>query len=158
MNLQKVRSAMHIPNTVTKRWAPSQDLKWECSNDDEEAFAKNFTSCKIQDYRPMIKDVATRVPFLVYSGDADAQLPHTATERWTAALGFQETEPWQPWSVRKAYVGGYVTRYEHNFTYATVKGAGHMVPTFRPESSREMVQRFIETGRLVPAKTNAVLV
>ena len=30
---------------------------------------------------------------------------------------------------------GYVTRYAHNFTFATVKGAGHMVPTHKPPSS-----------------------
>merc|ERR1740121_1580695 len=130
-----------------------------CSNDDEKAFLQNFTTCKITDYRPMIKDVAAQVPFLVYSGDVDAQLPHTATERWTSELGFRELEAWQPWAVQGAYVGGYVTVYENNFTYATVKGAGHMVPTFRQESSHEMVQRFVETQHLAKwTSRDAVLV
>lgn len=148
MNLGAVRAAMHIPANVSSVWAASQDVDWSCSNDDEDAFARNFTNCKIADYRPLIKDIATRVPFLVYSGDVDAQLPHTATERWTSQLGFEELEEARPWVVRGKYIGGYVTRYEHSFTYATVKGAGHMVPTYRPEAAQEMVQRFVETQHL----------
>lgn len=148
MNMEVVKSAMHLPPGLKRKWAPDADLKWDCSNDDPVAFMHNFTTCKIADYRPLIQQVATQVPFLVYSGDVDAQLPHTASERWTSELGFQEVEAWRPWAVNGAYVGGYVTVYEHNFTYATVKGAGHMVPQFRPESSHEMVQRFVETQRL----------
>lgn len=148
MNLEAVRLAMHIPTNLSSTWSPSQDLAWNCSNDDEKAFAQNFTSCEISDYRPLIKHVASLVPFLVYSGDVDAQLPHTATERWTSELGFEEIEAASSWAVRRKYVGGYVTRYEHGFTYATVKGAGHIVPSDRPEAAQELVQRFVETQRL----------
>jgi len=148
MNLQAVRDAMHIPKSFRQRWAPEKDLAWNCSQDDPVAFRSNFTNCAMQDYRPMIRDIAAEYPFLVYSGDVDAQLPHVATERWTAGLGFDEVEPWRPWTVSGDYVGGYVTRYEHNFTYATVKGAGHMVPTYRPMAAQTMVRRFIEGQRL----------
>ena len=41
---------------------------------------------------------------------------------------------------------GYTILYERNFTYATVKGAGHMVPMFRPEAAQTLVQRFVEGG------------
>ena len=41
------------------------------------------------------------------------------------------------------------TRYAHNFTYATVKGAGHMVPTFRPAAALEMLRRYITKRSLV---------
>merc|ERR1712187_262778 len=132
-------------------------MKWDCSNDDPHAFSHNFSTCQIQDYRPMILTLASRYPFLVYSGDVDAQLPHTATERWTAGLGFKEIEAWRPWVVNAKYVGGYVTRYEHNFTDATVKGAGHRVPHVRPEASMAMVQRFIERRNL-PADSASIVV
>ena len=33
---------------------------------------------------------------LVYSGDVDAQLPHTATEAWTANMGFKVNHPGLP--------------------------------------------------------------
>jgi serine carboxypeptidase-like clade 2 len=29
-------------------------------------------------------------------------------------------------------MGGYVTAYENGFVFATVRGAGHMVPTYKP--------------------------
>ena len=30
-----------------------------------------------------IKQLAMKYPFLAYSGDVDAQIPHTSTELWT---------------------------------------------------------------------------
>merc|ERR1712232_1304542 len=91
---------------------------------------------------------AQRYPFLIYSGDADAQIPHTSTEAWTSSLGFLELEPSQPWTLHK-YVQGYVTRYEYNFTFATVKGAGHMVPLYRPAAAQAMVSRYIGSQQLL---------
>ncbi len=44
-------------------------------------------------------------------------------------MNFSVLAPWTSWSVpgeEGPYVGGYVTRYANNFTYATVRGAGHM--------------------------------
>jgi len=84
----------------------------------------------------------------VYSGDADAQIPHTTSELWTSSLGFTEVSPYQMWTLNK-YVQGYVTRYEHNFTFATVKGAGHMVPLYRPAAAHAMVSRFTATKQLL---------
>jgi hypothetical protein len=55
--------------------------------DDEHASKLNFTNCPIKDYRPLIKELITQPPYLdmlVYSGDVDAQIPHTATEAWTS--------------------------------------------------------------------------
>lgn len=48
-------------------------------------------------------------------------------EAWTSTMGFKTERPWRPWTVSGGYVAGYTTGYAHNFTYATVKGAGHMV-------------------------------
>lgn len=88
-------------------------------------------------------EVQAGMPVLVYSGDVDAQIPHIATERWTRSMGFAQREVWRYWR-HDEQVGGYVTRYEHNFTFATVKGAGHMVPLHRPAASQSMIGSFIE--------------
>ena len=39
----------------------------------------------------------------------------------------------------------YVTEYDVStrFAYVTVKGAGHMVPTYRPAEAKAMIQRFL---------------
>jgi carboxypeptidase C (cathepsin A) len=44
-------------------------------------------------------------------------------------------------------MAGYVTVYEgapgHNFTYATVRGASHMVPQTKPLAALVMIDRFV---------------
>mmetsp|Transcript_76316 Transcript_76316/g.174812 ORF Transcript_76316/g.174812 Transcript_76316/m.174812 type:complete len:516 (+) Transcript_76316:18-1565(+) len=147
MNHPMVRRAMGA--TERSEWRFEQeDLVWKCDNDDEVARRDNYTSrtCNISDFRPMIKEVAAQVPFLVYSGDVDAQLPHTASEWWTSHLGFRQVKKWHPWQSAGSYVGGYTTVYEHGFTFATVKGAGHMVPQYRPLAALELVKSFVSTG------------
>ena len=46
-------------------------------------------------------------------------------------MNYTIKKPWAAWSVEAttgAYVGGYRIVYDKNFTFATVRGAGHMVP------------------------------
>ena len=40
-------------------------------------------------------------------------------------------------------VAGYVTSYSQDFTFLTVKGAGHMVPQFRPKQAYSMFIRMV---------------
>ena len=53
-----------------------------------------------------------------------------------------ELRPWAPWIVNDQ-VGGYQVRYEKDFTFTTVKGAGHMCPSTQPERAHHMMMRFI---------------
>ena len=77
-------------------------------------------------------------------GDVDGQLPHTGTEAWTSGLGLAKVRSWRPWlGGASNSVQGYSVQYAHNFTYCTVKGAGHMVPTFMPAASLQMFERFL---------------
>ena len=39
-------------------------------------------------------------------------------------------------------------RYASNFTFATVKGAGHMVPLHRPAAAQTMVRGYLRDRRL----------
>ena len=83
---------------------------------------------------------------LIYSGDLDAQVPHGGTEAWTRGLGYAVKETWRPWSVDGA-VAGNVVEYDvggaGQFLFATVRGAGHMAPTFQPRSAQVMIARFV---------------
>ena len=40
-------------------------------------------------------------------------------------------------------MGGYVTRYDGNFDYVTIRGSGHMVPELKPEAASVMLRSFI---------------
>jgi serine carboxypeptidase-like clade 1 len=73
-------------------------------------------------------------------------VPHTGSETWTSSLGFSVKTSWQPWYIEdEGYkqVGGYSVEYEEGLTYATVKGAGHMVPQMRPEEALKLFTRFV---------------
>ena len=111
----------------------------------------------VDDLRPVYKRLAQKYRLIIYSGDADACVPYYASETWTRELGFEETAPWRPWtagsmdapdddSIRAGYVITYNTRTDggvHNFTYATVAGAGHMVPTHKPPQALALLRRFL---------------
>lgn len=84
---------------------------------------------------------------LIYNGDVDACVPFNDNEEWTRSLGLPLKEGWRAWMVNKQ-VAGYVTVYDLNgFTFLTVKGAGHMVPEFQPESAFEMFRRYLANER-----------
>tara|TARA_B110000208_G_scaffold14306_1_gene17371 strand:+ start:82 stop:1770 length:1689 start_codon:yes stop_codon:yes gene_type:complete len=106
------------------------------------------------DLRPLYKTLAQKYRVMIYSGDVDGCVPFVGTQEWTEGLGFPVVEAWRPWSSgttndpKANITAGYVTRYtagakDHSFTFATVKGAGHMVPEFKPVAALALVQRFM---------------
>ena len=73
----------------------------------------------------------------------------------TRGLGYNESHGWRPWYVGEPHsssVAGYVVEYDvpTEFTFMTIKGAGHMVPTFRPRESLTMMSRFLAGEPYVP--------
>lgn len=60
-------------------------------------------------------------------------------------------QPWRQWNFKDALgtqVAGYVTDYAEGLTFATIKGAGHMVPQFKPIPALVMFQKFITGQKL----------
>ena len=85
---------------------------------------------------------------LIYSGDHDMCVPHTGTEAWTRSLGLPVDEAWRPWHAPPSQVAGYARTFKGGLTYATVKGAGHTVPTYKPLQALAMFSRFLDKKRL----------
>jgi len=56
-------------------------------------------------------------------------------------------DDWRPWTIDDDQVAGYTQTYKSastaNLTYATVLGAGHTVPEYKPRESLQMFQRFL---------------
>ncbi|CAN6196227.1 unnamed protein product [Urochloa humidicola] len=86
----------------------------------------------------------------LYSGDMDAVCPITATRYSVKDLNLAITEPWRPWYTPANEVGGYVQQYKGGFTFASVRGAGHLVPSFQPKRSLVLFYSFLK-GMLPPA-------
>lgn len=90
------------------------------------------------DLQPFYKEMNGKLKILVYNGDTDPAITSFATQNWTSHLGFDETLDghWRPWTIDGCQkMGGYVERYEGMFDFLTIRGAGHMVPTYKPEAS-----------------------
>lgn len=99
------------------------------------------------DLRELYKDLFQKHRILIYSGDADGCVPYYGSEQWTRELGFKLVTDWHPWKSettagKGSVVAGYATEYEH-FTFVTVKGAGHMVPQFKPVRALTMFSKFL---------------
>jgi len=94
-------------------------------------------------YQNLIKN-GRRV--FIYSGDTDFAVPYTDSEVWTSTdMGLSPTEEWVQWYFNddQKQIGGFKTEYGNGFTFATIRGAGHMVPQFRPEPALVMFQRIL---------------
>lgn len=89
---------------------------------------------------------------LVFSGDTDGAVPYVGSALWTSHLGLNQTSLWRQWffqdDVYGTQVAGFATEYAEGLTFATVKGAGHMVPQFKPVPAFAMFQRFLSNKPL----------
>lgn len=102
-------------------------------------------------------ELVTKLRLLIYNGDADACVPYIANENWIARMEGQgdlkESGAWTPWyTSSKRAPAGYVTKYtapgalpgrEVDFTFKTIRLAGHMVPQFMPEAGFDMLRDFL---------------
>jgi len=89
--------------------------------------------------------LGTDLRVLIINGDTDPTLDSFVAQNWTTSLGFKEVEEWRPWTIDgKQWMGGSITRYEHDFDFVTVRGSGHMVPQYKPRVSYEWITNFLE--------------
>ncbi|KAG8372449.1 hypothetical protein BUALT_Bualt12G0067400 [Buddleja alternifolia] len=80
---------------------------------------------------------------LIYSGDHDMVIPHLSTEKWIDSILPIQSD-WRPWFV-EGQVAGYTMTYgdgDYQLTYATVKGAGHTAPEYKPKECFAMINRW----------------
>jgi cathepsin A (carboxypeptidase C) len=124
------------------------------------AITGNFSSCNVRvnydfsnnldEYHPTQHYVAALldrgVKVLIYVGKYDWICNHVGNEAWTLALdwsGDEEffTQPLREWKVDGKAVG--MARSAKGLTFATIDGAGHMVPYDKPKESLELVNRWL---------------
>jgi len=102
------------------------------------------------DMRPIYKSLLEKYNITIYSGDADACVPFWGSEEWTSQLGFPVQTAWHPWTSQAVnghtVTAGYATRYNapNGFQYVTIKGAGHMVPTYKPVAALTLFNKFVK--------------
>ncbi|OQU89627.1 hypothetical protein SORBI_3002G229300 [Sorghum bicolor] len=86
----------------------------------------------------------------IYSGDFDSVCSILATRYSVNDLNLTITTKWHPWYTPDSEVGGYIQQYQGGFTFASVRAAGHLVPTFQPKRSLVLLYAFLK-NMLPPA-------
>jgi len=128
LNNPAVQMAIHVTAANQNSWAICAPLPYDGN---------------IDSLLPLYPTLIQTYRTLIYNGDVDCCVPYTDNEAWTSGLGFPVQQGWRPWTVNNQ-VAGYVTTYAvNNFNFVTVKGAGHMVPEYKPVQALEMFRRFI---------------
>ncbi|XP_038971807.1 serine carboxypeptidase II-3-like isoform X2 [Phoenix dactylifera] len=93
---------------------------------------------------PLIKEsMAHDVQVLVYSGDVDGRVPVTSSRYSLNQLKLRVKTQWQPWFIKNE-VGGYSVVYDGNLTFATVRGAGHEVPSYQALRALVLAKFFLD--------------
>jgi hypothetical protein len=152
LNRTDVKRAFHVPTDT-----------YYFSGDNGDGFVYH-TSAKnvLPVYAQVLRNTSLRV--LVYNADADPAINSFVTQDkyfdYFASLGdddddgaaIAETAPWRAWTVDgRKYMGGYVTEYAYGrFQFATVRGAGHMIPEGKPRPALAMLDAFVR-GTPFPA-------
>ena len=141
LNRADVRAALHVAPFIGE-WSM-------CTNKLSYSSADVITSM-LPVYRRLI---ASPLRIMLYSGDVDGIVPTSGSRLWIESLNLPVAVPWRAWNTTgDGHLGtqtaGYVTQYDTpglqgGFTFATVRGAGHMVPTTQPGRALAMFDRFL---------------
>eukprot|EP00937_MAST-01D_sp_MAST-1D-sp2_P001481 g1481.t1 len=141
LNHSAVKAALNLPPNA---------VFFQCDNGEGFNYTGN-TPALMPFYRHVIENTTLRV--LVYNGDTDPGLNSFYAQNWTAALGYKERQAWRPWTLdARQRMGGYVTRYENDFDFVTIRGAGHMVPEYKSAASLEFASRWLLNEDFKPYK------
>lgn len=145
LNRADVQAALHIRTNkmLTKPWT-------DCADDSITYTASSVNV--LSNYLRPIFNVTTSEQFrvLIFSGDEDiATCPAPITLACLGELDADvvQTAPWQPWTFN-GITAGYVEQFDR-YTFATVKGAGHTVPQYQPQTTFQLISRWLINASLV---------
>ncbi|VFQ81811.1 unnamed protein product [Cuscuta campestris] len=148
LNLPQVQKALHANRT-------SLPYPWQTCAD----FAMlNYSQIDGDaDVVPLLKKILhNQIPLWIFSGDQDSVVPlvgsRTVVRELAAELNMNITVPYGAW-FHKGQVGGWHTEYGNLLTFATVRGAAHMVPYAQPGRALHLFSSFIR-GRRLPNSTS----
>ncbi|XP_058725186.1 serine carboxypeptidase 1-like [Vicia villosa] len=129
LNQPIVQEALHV-NAI--KWSP-------CSN------VLNWTDSPASILPTINRLRSSGISIWIYSGDTDGRVPITSTRYSINSLNLPVHTAWRPWYSYKE-VGGYLIGYE-GLTLITVRGAGHMVPSYQPQRALTLISSFLQ-GKL----------
>lgn len=138
LNRKDVRKAIHAEEGVGKWSSCSHKVHYKASD--------RFVS-QVDLYKELVTG-GHNLDILVYSGDDDSICPTSGTQDWIFDLGVKPKPArlWSPWHSEDSQIAGYTTHFEvesGTFTFATVHGAGHEVPAYKPRQAYLLFENFL---------------
>jgi carboxypeptidase C (cathepsin A) len=141
LNRPDVQSQIHV----------KPGAKWEmCSNAVSNAYnISDVNAPMMHVWEDLLKKGDLNI--LILSGDDDSVCATLGTQQFVWSLGYppKAGQNWSPWEV-DGQVAGFKTEFEvpnknglGAFTFATVHGAGHMVPATQPARSLALLKSFL---------------
>lgn len=136
LNRPDVQQALHANTTnITYEWT-------SCSNQ-----LQVWTDSPLTLLPTLKQLMALGMRVWIFSGDMDGRIPVLSTRYSVEALNLPTEIDWSPW-YHKQQVAGWTQVYK-GMILATVRGAGHMVPTFQPARALALLQGFL-SGKALP--------
>ncbi|KAK2989540.1 hypothetical protein RJ640_016664, partial [Escallonia rubra] len=125
LNTAEVQTAFHAKLT---EWGGCTTYNW---TDAPTTILPVIQNLIASDIRVWVFRQAFNRPSCYIHGDVDGRVPVTSTKYSLNWLNLPIETAWRPWYLDHE-VGGYVEEYK-GITLVTVRGAGHMVPSYQPE-------------------------
>jgi len=123
LNQASVKEAIHVKADVN--WVDcSRTIRYKSSDGHHD----------MTPYYNYLIDGGFKLNILVFSGDDDDVCATVGTQSWIWDLGYKVSgKSWQSYTVN-GQTAGYLTKWANTkMAFATVHGAGHEVPTYKPE-------------------------
>jgi carboxypeptidase C (cathepsin A) len=139
LNRADVKAALHVHS----------DIVWdECSRTTK--YELKDKMLPMEKYYRILLNSKTHpdMRILVYSGDDDSVCGTIGTQRWIYDLGFPLVQDWTTWFL-DGQTAGYISKFKtpfsgkSRFTFMTVHGAGHEVPTYKPKEALDLFEKYL---------------
>ncbi|CAN0863692.1 Serine carboxypeptidase-like 40 [Linum grandiflorum] len=140
LNQEGVQEAMHANTTkIPHRWSP-------CAG-----HLINYTQSSYSTLNEIRNMLDNNVTVMIYSGDMDGRVPFTSSQYSIKAMNLTVDTKFHPWYIA-GQVGGYTETYKGGLTFATVRGAGHLVPSYQGLRGLSLFMHFIDGTPLPNSK------
>eukprot|EP00746_Dinoflagellata_sp_MGD_P024954 gnl/MRDRNA2_/MRDRNA2_15863_c0_seq1.p1 gnl/MRDRNA2_/MRDRNA2_15863_c0~~gnl/MRDRNA2_/MRDRNA2_15863_c0_seq1.p1 ORF type:complete len:256 (+),score=59.68 gnl/MRDRNA2_/MRDRNA2_15863_c0_seq1:26-769(+) len=178
-----VRKALHVDSAPQTAW-PGPPDGWSYTSDYAacNANADPGAPSMVDFYREIAPKLRTTI---VFNGDTDPCVSYQGTRTAIQRVGFPEVDggQYRPWFFNQSAAAlktleekpdlfgpdlslndagsqfaGHVVNYQHNLSFVTVHGSGHMVPQFRPQAAERLLHKLLTGGEFTPKlPSNAML-
>jgi cathepsin A (carboxypeptidase C) len=169
-----VKAALHVTESPAKTW-PSGNQGFDYTKEYDACNGIVVVDKSMIDfYQEIVPKLHTTY---IYNGDTDPCVSYEGTRLAVKQIGFDEVDGggYRPWFYNHtsttlellaekaplfgpdllcqdmgSQFGGEIVNYEHNLSFLTFHGSGHMVPQFRPQAALHMLDKLIKRQSLSP--------